>query len=488
MKSGLCTFRRAILVSINLTLTTGLSLAGSPNAPQEQAAPGHRSPAVTGVSAPATLQNEFYRSTAIEMAKRYQFNRADGVVIPRTRQPLWMDPADWIEQEVTADDGQSNDLFGFRVLISGDTAFISAPAPIFRPGSVYVFTNINGTWTQTQKLIASPDVTPPPNWSDFFGWSLALSGNTLIVGAPFTFDLQGPTGAAFVFTRSNETWEQTQQLKASDAVAIDYFGQAVGLAGDTAVVGAYNKNGGEGAAYVFTNSAGVWSQTQEMFASDGLPGDSHQFGEALSFNGRAIVIGAPGPDYISTGIYPQGAAYVFRNTTGAWAEVQKLTAADGAPGDQFGFAIELFHRALLIGAPAANIGANNHQGAAYVFGRDTGVWTQNQKLTANDGVAYDQFGQSVALERKTALVGEWSHDDDPNHLPPPAKAGVSYLFRLEPGSSMQVGELTASDGTPGDSFGWDVALDGYTLLVGAQGTVGQNMYQGSAYFFKQPDN
>jgi hypothetical protein len=328
-------------------------------------------------------------------------------------------------------------------------------------------------------------VTPPPNWSDFFGWSLALSGNTLLVGAPFTFDTQGPTGAAFVFTESNGVWEQSQQLKASDAVATDYFGQAVGLAGTTAVVGAYNKNGGEGAAYVFGNSGGDWSQTQKIMASDGVPGDSHQFGEALAFDGRAIVIGAPGPDYVSTDIYPQGAAYVFWDEAGTWSEVQKLTATDGAPGDQFGFAIELAGRRALIGAPAANIGSNPHQGAGYVFGRSNGIWTQGQKLTASDGAAYDQFGQSVALRQGRALIGEWSHDDDFNHLPPPPKQGVSYVFRLASGSWNQGQELTASDGEPGDSFGWDVALDLETALVGAQGTVNGHSYQGSAYLYER---
>jgi hypothetical protein len=434
---------------------------------------------------PAGLRMEFYRAAASEMASRYQFNHAGGTIVPGNRQPIWMSPAAFVEQEITADDGQANDLFGFRVLISGDTAFVSAPAPIYRPGSVYVFNKVNGTWTQTQKLIANPDFTPPPNWSDFFGWSLALSGNTLIVGAPFTFDVQGPIGAAFLFTSSNGVWEQSQQLKASDAVAIDYFGQAVGLVGTTAVVGAYNKNGGEGAAYVFDNSGGEWSQTQEIFASDGSGGDSHQFGEALAFDGRAILIGAPGPDYVSTNIYPVGATYVFRNTTGTWSEVQRLTASDAAPGDQFGFAIELSGKRALIGAPAANIGANLHQGAGYAFGRSEATWTQTQKFTASDGVAYDQFGQSVALQGRTAVIGEWTHDDDPNHVPPPPKQGISYAFRLAKGSWSQAQELTASDGEPGDSFGWDVALDGETFLIGAQGTVDGNMYQGSAYFFER---
>ena len=471
------------------TMTVGVSIsldASNQNVGNPAARPVGASAEASAVSQ-SSLQ--YYRSLASEMAARYQFNQRRPASFPGSiTQPVWTPPLAWLEQKVTADDGQANDLMGFRVLISGDTAFVSAPAPIYRPGSLYVFKKVAGSWTQTQKLVATPDVTPPPNWSDFFGWSLALSGNTLIVGAPFTFDLQGPTGAAFVFTESNGVWTQTAQLKASDGVAIDYFGQAVGLAGDTAVVGAYNRNGGEGAAYVFTNSGGVWSQTQEMTASDGLPGDSHQFGEALAFNGAALIIGAPGPDYVSTGVYPQGAAYVFKRTAGSWSETQKLTAADGAAGDQFGFAIELSSKIALIGAPAANIGGNAHQGAAYVFWRSNGAYAQNQKLVASDGVAYDQFGQSVDLQGRTAIIGEWSHDDDFTHVPPPPKEGMSYIFRRANAFWEQTQQLSASDGELGDSFGWDVAVDGDVFLIGAQGTVDGNMYQGAAYFYDRGSN
>jgi hypothetical protein len=427
-----------------------------------------------------TISSEELEALTAAAANQSGRRAASGSFIPTSP----FDPAVLVEQKVTSEDGQANDLFGFRVLVSGNTAVISAPAPIYRPGAVYIFTNSNGTWTQTQKLIPSPDLPPPPNWSDFFGWSLALSGDTLLVGAPFTFGAQGPIGAAFVFTQSGGVWTQTDQLTASDAAVIDYFGWAVGLVNDTAVVGSYNHNAGEGAAYVFTNSGGTWSQTQEIFPSDGAQGDGHQFGSSVAFDGRTILVGAPGPDY-TTGVYPQGAAYAFRNSAGTWQETQKLIASDGMPGDQFGFSLEIFDRTSLIGAPAANIGSNPHQGAAYVFGRSHGTWTQEQKLTASNGLAYDQFGQSVAFQKRTALIGEWSHDDDPNHPPPPPKSGLSYLFRSMNGTWNESRQFAASDGQPGDSFGWDVAMDRGIHLIGAQGTVNGNTFQGAAYFYER---
>ncbi|MGH9437848.1 MAG: FG-GAP repeat protein, partial [Terriglobia bacterium] len=408
--------------------------------------------------------------------------------------PLTVDPLVWIEQEVTASDGQADDSYGFAVLVSGDTAFVSAPAPVSRPGAVYAFSRSNGVWSETQKLMPTPAETPPPGWSDFFGYSLALSGNTLLVGAPETFDSQyGPLfGAAYMFTKSGDTWTQQQELTPSvgpsDCSSLCFFGDAVALAGDAAVIGAYGYEGTEGAAYVFANSGGTWSQTQQLTASDGTTGDDHEFGYSVAFDGTNLLVGAPGPDYISNDIYPQGAAYAFTNSDGSWTQVQKLTANDGADGDQFGFSLSLTGPTLLVGAKAADIGSNTHQGAAYVFDGSSGTWTQTQKLTASDGLAYDQFGESVAIQNSTALVGEWSFDDNPNNPPAPPKKGETYLFAESNGSWNQDKIFIASDGTLGDSFGWDVALDGTNLLIGADAaTINGNQYQGAAYFYDKSD-
>jgi hypothetical protein len=408
---------------------------------------------------------------------------------PALDQALARDPdATWLEQKVISDDGQADDLFGFRVLVSGSTAFISAPAPIYRPGKVYVFANSGGTWTQMQTLTATPASPPPPNWSDFFGWSLSLSGDTLIIGAPFMLDQTlGPIGAAYVFTQSGGTWTQTQELTASDASVTDYFGWAVAQNNGTALIGAnsHNRgaNGTEGAAYVFVNSGSTWTQTQELEPSDGTPGDGRQFGSSVAFDGTTMLIGAPGADYNSNGVYIPGSAYVFENTGGTWGETEILAPDDGADGDQFGFAVAIAGTTLLIGAPAADIVANIHQGAAYVFDGSAGTFTETDKLVAADGTFYDQFGQSVAIQGAHALIGGWSHDDDPNQLPPPPKAGVAYLYTASRGVWSLSNEFTASDGTDGDSFGWDVALDGTTLLIGSQGTVSGNQFQGAGYFY-----
>ena len=402
---------------------------------------------------------------------------------------LARDPdAVFVEQEVFASDGASGDLFGFRVLLSGNSAFVSGPAPLNHPGKVYVFANVSGTWTEVQQISATPSVAPPPNWSDFFGWSLSLSGDTLLVGAPEVFNpMVGPVGGAYVFVNAGGTWTQQQELLGSDAGGFDWVGGAVALTGDTAFVGAPNHQGNEGKVYVYTRSGTTWTEGSPLVASDGTPGDAHQFGGAIKTDGTTLLIGAPGPDYSSTGVYAPGAAYVFTNPGSGWTENQILQPDDSADGDQFGFSIGLDGTTALFGAPAANIGANVHQGAAYVFDGSGGPWTQSAKLIADDGAEFDQFGQSVATSGGNALIGGWSHNDDLGGTQPPPKPGTVYLFAGGRGGWNLSTELHAGDASDGDSYGWDVGIDGATLLVGSQATVGANQFQGSAYFYTPAD-
>ena len=402
---------------------------------------------------------------------------------------LARDPdANWLEQEVIAADGASGDLFGFRVLVSGNTAFISSPAPLNRPGKVYVFTDASGTWAETQQISATPSVAPPPNWSDFFGWSLSLSGDTLLVGAPEVFNqMFGPVGGAYVFVNSGGTWTQQQELLGSDAGSFDWVGGAVALTGDTAFVGAPNHSGNEGKVYVYSRTGTTWTEGSPLVASDGTSGDAHQFGGAIKTDGTTLLIGAPGPDFSSTGIYAPGAAYVFSNAGGAWTEAQILQPDDSADGDQFGFSIALDGSTAIFGTPAANIGANLHQGAVYAFDGSTGTWAQSAKIVADDGAEYDQFGQSVAMQGGNALVGQWSHNDDLGGTQPPTKPGTVYLFSAARGTWSLSNEFHAGDASNGDSYGWDVGIDGTTLLIGSQATVGANTFQGTAYFYTPAD-
>jgi hypothetical protein len=349
---------------------------------------------------------------------------------------------------------------------------------------VYVYERNGDIWEEVQKISGTPPEGTPPNWSDFFGWSLALSGDTLVVGAPDVFSsMMGPVGGAYVFTRSGDgVWTESQLLGAPVPATLDMFGGTTAFSGDAILVGAWSHYASQGAMYVFQNDGGTWTMTQEVTASDGQQGDGHQFGSDIAADGNRVLVGAAGPDWTS-GEYSPGAVYVFENDSGTLTETQRLSPSDSVPGDQFGFSVALSGSTALVGAPAADIDGIDHQGAAYVFDASGGDFTETAKLTAADGEAFDQLGQAVALQGNIAAVGMWSHNDEPGGVAPPLKPGAVHLFDDSTGSWGARQVLAASDGSDDDSFGWDVAWDGATLLIGADADADIGVYQGSAYFY-----
>jgi nucleoside-specific outer membrane channel protein Tsx len=187
---------------------------------------------------------------------------------------------------------------------------------------------------------------------DSFGWSVAVSGSTAVVGAYFK---NHSTGAAYVFVRSGTIWSQQAELTASDGARQDSFGWSVAVSGSSAVVGAYSRNSNEGAAYVFVRSGTIWSQQAELTASDGASGDF--FGYSVAISGSAAVVGAQGKNSFT------GAAYVFVRSGTIWSQKAKLTASDGASGDSFGHSVAISRSTAVAGAYAHNSSA----GAAYAF-------------------------------------------------------------------------------------------------------------------------
>jgi hypothetical protein len=298
---------------------------------------------------------------------------------------------------------------------------------------------------------------------DSFGWSVAMWGTAALVGAPFvTVDGNSYQGAVYVFTNSNGRWSQAAKLTNQDGESGDEFGAWVALAGTTAFVGAPFANG-KGAVYVFSDSDGAWTQTQKLTAADGASGD--HFGWTAALDSTTALIGAPFSSI--QGNSDQGAAYVFKESDGTWNQSQKITANDGAENDEFGWSVALDGATALVSA----YGENDSTGAAYVFAKSGTDWTQVQKLTASDGMTYDEFGWRVALEGTTGLVSA-----------PFASGGkgATYVFDGAAGDWSQLQELVANDGTSGDDFGWSVAISGSTALIGAW--QGDNAI-GAAYVF-----
>jgi hypothetical protein len=356
------------------------------------------------------------------------------------------------QQEIPAPPGAvSGNTFGYAVAVSGNTAVIGAylaPMGTLRRGAAYIFVRSGGVWTKTQVLRAS-DVVP----HDHFGQVVSVDGDTAVIGA---------TGAAYVFVRSNGVWTQQQKLTASDAAAGDGFGSAVSVSGDTALIGAGRKNVdshiSEGAAYVFVRSGGAWTQQQELNESGA---QEDYFGWSVSLSGDTALIGAFGKSNISP---YQGTAFVFVRNGDVWTRQQKLTAADGAEYDQFGYSVSLSGDTALIGAYKNSLTPQAY-GAAYVFVRSGGVWTQQQELTASGpSVPGAYFGGSLSLSGDTALIG-------------------AYVFTGSGETWTQQQVLMPPDGATQGYFGISVSLSGSTAVIGEY--MGQGGAGGATYVFVQ---
>jgi len=336
-------------------------------------------------------------------------------------------------------------------------------------------------WIQQNELTASDG-----NANDTFGYSVAVSGSTVVVGTPYhTVGSNTAQGAVYVFVLSGKTWVQQAELTASDGTANDQFGYSVAVTNNTVVVGARNRtvgsNQSQGAAYVFVRSGAKWTQQAELTASDGANGDS--FGTSVGLSGSAVVLGAPNKTVGSTAY--QGAAYVFVESGGTWSQQSELTSSDGAFGDQFGSSVGVSGSTVVVGAWDKAVGLNSIQGVAYVFVRSGTMWSQQAELTASDGVANDWFGWSVAVAGNTVVVASPCHKSS-SGCPIQPGPGAAYVFVQSGGTWSQQAELTASDGAAGDYFGWSVAVTGSTVVVGAPNhNVGSKQLQGAAYVFQQ---
>jgi hypothetical protein len=314
---------------------------------------------------------------------------------------------------------------------------------------------------------------------DFFGQPLAISGETAIVGA-WADDVGAgvPQGSAYVFVKAGTTWSQQAKLIASDAEGYERFGWAVAIDGDTAVVGCMadyvGNNPEQGSAYVFTRSGTTWSQQAQLIASDGAEKDL--FGWSVAIHGDTAVIGASSDDV--GGEWEVGSAYVFTRTGTTWNQQAKLTATDGVAGDYFGESVAIDVDTVVVGAVNGHVGVAG-PGSAYVFTRTGTTWNQQAKLIAPDGVSWDNFGESVAIDGDTVVVGAVF-----DHIGATVDQGSAYVFTRSGTSWSQQAQLTASDGAAGDYFGISVGISEDIAVIGNPNhDVESVSNQGSTYVF-----
>ncbi|HMZ20039.1 MAG TPA: choice-of-anchor Q domain-containing protein, partial [Blastocatellia bacterium] len=444
--------------------------------------------------------------------------------------PVTIDPNFTQQAYLKASNTDAGDAFGLSLAVSGDTVVVGAPNEDSNAtgvngdqsnnfanfaGAAYVFVRNGATWSQQAYLKASNAES-----SDFFGWAVAISGDTVVVGAygedSNATGINGnqannsltDSGAAYVFVRNGTTWNQQAYLKASNTGGLDFFGKSVSIAGDTAVVGAEQErsnatgvNGDQnndlavnsGAAYVFVRNGVTWSQQAYLKASNTESNDF--FGTDVAVSGDTVVIGAPVEDSGATGINgnqndntigDSGAAYVFVRNSAVWSQQAYLKASNTGANDSFGDNVAISGDTVVIGAyressnaTGVNGDQNNNAaseaGAAYVFVRSGATWSQQAYLKASNTGDDDRFGKAVAVAGDLVVVGAYQErsnatgingDQSNNTL---LVAGAVYLFTRTGVTWSQQAYLKASNTDALDAFGFAVAISGNTVVVGAYG-------------------
>ena len=371
-------------------------------------------------------------------------------------------------------DGVEEDLFGTSVSISGDYAIVGAEYDDDRgedAGSAFVFERIEGGWRQVRKLTASDGSADA-----FFGTSVSISGDYAIVGANGD-DVNGRNqGSAYIFRRVDSGWSLAQKVTANGGASEEYFGASVAISGDYAIVGALgdDDNGAyAGAAYVFEHTENGWSQVQKLTAADGTAWD--EFGASVAISGDYAIVGALGDE-------DGGSAYIFERSGSGWSQVLKLTASDRASGDYFGASVAISGDYAIVGAWGDD-DRGDASGSAYIFERSGSGWSQVQKLTASDGASDDSFGWSVAISGDNAIVGARDDDDD-NPEDYARDSGSAYVFERTADGWSQVQKLTARDRAADDRFGDSVAISADQAIIGSSHDDVTAPDSGSAYIWR----
>ena len=386
--------------------------------------------------------------------------------------------AQWVEEsKLTASDGVASDYFGYSVGVSGDFAILGAYGDDDKgsnAGSAYIFQRDNESWTQKAKLSASDGAA-----SDYFGRSVAISGEYAIAGVPYEDPTYTDAGSAYVFEKPPGGWAnmtQNAKLMASDRAAYDYFGCSVSASGDCAIVGAYGDDSA-GSAYIFKRVGGLWTQNAKLSPSDGASGDN--FGYSVLISGDYVIIGSPYDDDSGT---DSGSAYIYKWTGTNWAYMGKLRPFGGAPYDYFGWSVSISGSYAIVGAYYGD-GKVSDSGSAYIFGRSGEVWTEVAKLTASDGAASDYFGLSVALDGNNVVIGAYGHDTNG------IDSGAVYRFERPLAgwvSATETEKLIASDGAAYDYLGVSVSVSGNYCLSGAYCEDDKGSDAGATYVFGRP--
>lgn len=429
----------------------------------------------------------------------------DGIEgVPRLAQgivsvALMRDDAFVQQGDVSDRPGARGEEFGEAVAVSGRTLVVGtihhiAASTDLEPGAAYVFTEPASGWAHAKQVAILK--APRGQSEEAFGRSVAISGNTIVIGAPFReVGKHTDQGAAYVFVKPASGWRSsspTAELIAAGGARNEFFGESVAISGNAVLVGApgrkVGKHAAQGAVDVFVaprlRAPGTPTQLAELTAPDGQANDA--LGISVGIYGRIVVAGADLRGVGKTG--EQGVAYVFAKRGTGWRNARataELTDDQPEARELFGRTVAIWQNTIAVGAPGRG-GANAEQGAAFVFVKPASGWagtlTQTAELTASDPGKDDQFGGALAISGGLIVAGAPGHT-----IGRSSEQGAAYAF-VKPATgwstATESAELVASGGASGDKLGLSVALSGDTILLGAPNrAVGNDLAQGAVYAF-----
>jgi len=386
------------------------------------------------------------------------------------------------------DDPENLAEFGYSVSISGSLAVVGSrnadpdqgDGLLIDAGAAYIFTLTNSGWVQEAKLVAN-DALP----GDTFGVSVAIDGQTVVVGATgVDIGREENVGAAYIFSREGSSWKQKAKLVPPDPLEDDAFGTSVAIDDITIVVGANSKDvysiPDAGAAYVFIKRGGAWDQKAILLPFE--PSLGGYFGGAVDIDGSRIIIGSTEANLI--GEPGPGSAFIYKGSGNSWQPEARLTLDLGRNGDFFGHAVAIEGNTAAVSAifrdPDLGYGRVTNAGSVFVFRRDGSKWILQADLSPADAEPFANFGQSVALGAGALAVGA-----DGKSQAGFAEAGAIYLFTRKGADWLTPIKVVADIVAEEDRFGNSVALSGDRMIVGANGRdAGDKVASGQGYAYK----
>jgi len=397
-------------------------------------------------------------------------------------QKIWnFNPIPPTEHKIIPYDCERSDNFGRSVAINGNYAAGGAKGDDDKggnAGAVYML-HYNGIkWLQKQKL--TPD---DARINDYFGCAVAMNDQHAIFGSYGNDGAGSKSGAAYIYSLEPSGWQQHQKLAPDDAQSNDYFGFAVDISEDYAIIGSYgddDQGSMAGSAYIFKRlSDNTWIQQQKLVDEQGDRND--QYGYAVAISDTHAVVGAYRDDDQGDS---SGSAMIYKRDQNQdlWVLQAKLLAHDGQSNDYFGYDVAISGDYVVVGAYRSDDDSRNNVGGVYIYKYERGIWNFQTKLVPIQGSSNDYFGASIDLVGTRLLVGAYGDDDKGS------TSGAAYLYILEGDQWNMLRKYIPGDGSAYDYFAYDIAIGDQGLIMGAYGNDENGSMAGAVYIYSQGDD